>query len=139
MAMTVHVDIVSPEECLFSGLARFLIVPAEMGEVGIFPHHAPMITRIRPGTVRIDRVHPDPDEFIFISGGILEVQPQCVTILSDTAVRAKDLDEKAAIEARRKAEEAVKDRVSAADFAKLQAEISKALAEIQTVRAAHHG
>ena len=104
---TIHVDVVSAEESIFSGEARFVALPGEAGELGIYPRHTPLITRIKPGSVRIEM--PDgSEEFVFVAGGILEVQPNCVTVLSDTAIRGKDLDEQKANEAKAAAEEALK-------------------------------
>ena len=112
MAMTIHVDVVSAEQEIFSGLAEVVIVPAQMGEVGIYPRHAPMITRIKPGSVRIKIPEQTEDELIYVSGGMLEVQPSIVTILADTAIRGADLDEAKALEAKVRAEEAMKDKLS---------------------------
>jgi F-type H+-transporting ATPase subunit epsilon len=134
MAMTIHVDIVSAEAAIYSGLAEYVIVPAEMGEVGIYPRHAPMITRIKPGSVRIKAPDRPDEDLIFVSGGILEVQPGVVTILSDTAIRGADLDEARAMEAKRQAEEAVKDRSSAMDYAKAQAELAEAIAQLAAIQ-----
>jgi len=106
--MTIHVDVVSAEQEIFSGLAEVVIVPAQMGEVGIYPRHAPMITRIKPGSVRIRIPDQAEDELIYVSGGMLEVQPSIVTILADTAIRGADLDEAKALEAKVRAEEAMK-------------------------------
>lgn len=133
MAMTIHVDVVSAEQAIFSGLAEFVVVPAEMGEVGIYPRHAPLLTRIRPGSVRIKLPDQAEEEVIYVSGGILEVQPSVVTILSDTAVRGKDLDEEKALEAKQRAEDAMKNRASAMDYAKAQAELAEAIAQIQAI------
>jgi len=110
MAMTIHVDIVSAEAELFSGTAEYVVVPAEMGEVGIYPRHTQMLTRIKPGTVRIKKPDVAEEEVIYVSGGMLEVQPNVVTILSDTAIRGHDLDEAKALEAKRHAEEAMRNR-----------------------------
>ena len=134
MAMTIHVDIVSAEAAIYSGLAEFVVVPAEMGEVGIYPRHAPMITRIKPGSVRIKAPDRDEEDLIYVSGGILEVQPGVVTILSDTAIRGADLDETRALEAKRQAEEAMKDRSSAMDYAKAQAELAEAIAQLAAIQ-----
>ncbi len=134
MAMTVHVDIVSAEGELFSGLAEMVFAPAEMGEVGIAPRHAPLVTRMKPGEVRVDLgAGKDPVD-IFISGGILEVQPNLVTILADTAVRAEDLDEAAALEAKQEAEKAMKDRASEFEYAKAQSELAEAVAQLRTIQ-----
>lgn len=134
MAMTIHVDIVSAEASIYSGLAEFVVVPAEMGEVGIYPRHAPMITRIKPGSVRIKTPDRAEEDLIFVSGGILEVQPGVVTILSDTAIRGADLDEARALEAKRAAEEAMRDRSSAMDYAKAQAELAEAIAQLAAIQ-----
>ncbi len=137
MAMTVHVDIVSTEESIFSGMAEFLTVPAEMGEIGIFPNHAPLITTIKPGAIRLKVPDQKQEELIYVSSGILEIQAQVVTILSDTAIRAKDIDEKHAIAAKREVEEAMKHSVSKTDFAKLQAELARTLAQIHVIEILH--
>mgnify|MGYP000539458766 CR=1 FL=1 len=133
MAMTLHVDIVSAEQSIFSGTAESVVVPAEMGEVGIYPRHAPLLTRIKPGTVRI-KIPNESEELIYVSGGILEVQPHVVTILSDTAIRGKDLDEEKALAAKLSAEEAMKNRASAMDYARAQAELAQAVAQIQAIQ-----
>lgn len=134
MAMTIHVDIVSAEASIYSGLAEFVVVPAEMGEVGIYPRHAPMITRIKPGSVRIKSPDRADEDLIYVSGGILEVQPGVVTILSDTAIRGADLDEARALEAKRQAEEAMRERSSAMDYAKAQAELAEAIAQLAAIQ-----
>ncbi len=134
MAMTIHVDIVSAEASIYSGLAEFVVVPAEMGEVGIYPRHAPMITRIKPGSVRIKVPDREDEDLIYVSGGILEVQPGVVTILSDTAIRGADLDEARALEAKRAAEEAMRNRTSAMDYAKAQAELAEAIAQLAAIQ-----
>ena len=131
--MTIHVDVVSAEQEIFSGLAEVVIVPAQMGEVGIYPRHAPMITRIKPGSVRIRIPEQAEDELIYVSGGMLEVQPSIVTILADTAIRGADLDEAKAIEAKVRAEEAMKDKSSKIDYAKAQAELAESLAQIAAI------
>jgi F-type H+-transporting ATPase subunit epsilon len=133
MAMTIHVDVVSAEESIFAGLAEFVVVPAEMGEVGIYPRHAPLLTRIKPGSIRLKKPDQAEEELIYVSGGILEVQPNMVTILSDTAIRGKDLDEAKAVEAKRNAEEAMKNRTSAMDYAQAQAELAEAIAQLATI------
>ncbi|CAG9934424.1 F0F1 ATP synthase subunit epsilon [Candidatus Nitrotoga arctica] len=134
MAMTVHVDVVSAEESIFSGLVEMVVVPGEMGELGIYPRHAPLLTRIKPGSVRLKL--PDQSEFmlIYVSGGMLEVQPSVVTILADTAIRGADLDEARSLEAKHAAEEAMKNRASDIDYAKAQAELSEALAQLQAIQ-----
>ena len=134
MAMTLHVDIVSAEASLFSGTAEFVAVPGEMGELGIYPRHAPLLTRIKPGAVRIKKADSAEEELIYVSSGILEVQPFIVTILSDTAIRGQDLDEAKALEAKRAAEEGMKDRSSAMDYAKAQAELAQAVAQLAAIQ-----
>lgn len=133
MAMTIHVDVVSAEESFFVGIAEFVIVPAEMGEIGVYPRHAPLLTRMKPGAVRLKVPDQEEEVVIFVSGGILEVQPNSVTILSDTAIRGKDLDEAKAIDAKKKAEEAMKNRTSEMDYAKAQAELAQAIGQIQAI------
>ncbi|MHB1175335.1 MAG: F0F1 ATP synthase subunit epsilon [Sulfuriferula sp.] len=134
MAMTIHVDIVSAEAALFSGTAEYVTVPAEMGEVGIYPRHTQMLTRIKPGSVRIKRPDIAEEEVIYVSGGMLEVQPNVVTILSDTAIRGQDLDEAKALEAKREAEEAMRNHASEMDYAKAQAELAEAVAQIAAIQ-----
>ncbi len=133
MAMTIHVDIVSAEEQIFSGPAEMVYAPAIMGEVGIAPRHTPLISPLKPGEVRLD-IGNGKEEFFFISGGILEVQPHVVTVLSDTAIRADDLDEAAAIEAKRRAEAALADQKTDIDVAKARAEIAAAAAQIAAIQ-----
>lgn len=130
MAMTMHVDIVSAEEEIFSGTANMVFAPAEMGEVGILPRHAPLIARLKPGEVRV-RIEGQEDQYFFVSGGLLEVQPHVVTVLADTAVRARDLDEAQALEAKRRAEEALKNRQSEFEEAKALAELAEAAAQLR--------
>lgn len=133
MANTVHIDVVSAEASIFSGEADFVVAPASAGEVGIYPNHAPMITTIKPGALRIKQENVADETVIFISGGLLEVQPGVVTILADTAVRGHDLDEAKARAAKQAAEEALRNRASDIDYAAAQAELSEALAQIQTI------
>ncbi len=133
MAMTIHVDVVSAEQSIYSGVAEFVAAPAEGGEVGIYPRHAPLISRMKPGTVRVKVPDRDEEELFFVSGGILEVQPQVITILADTALRGKDLDEAKALEAKRMAEEALKDRSALMDYAKAEAELAEAVAQIRAI------
>lgn len=133
MAMTIHLDIVSAEASIYSGLAEFVVVPAEMGEVGIYPRHAPLLTRIKPGSVRIKSPDKDEEDLIYVSGGILEVQPGVVTILSDTAVRGGDLDEARVLEAKKQAEEAMANRTGAMEYAQAQAELAQAVAQLQAI------
>ncbi|MCK0510072.1 F0F1 ATP synthase subunit epsilon [Aromatoleum buckelii] len=134
MAMTVHVDIVSAEEQIFSGLAEFVALPGEAGELGILPGHMPLMTRIKPGAVRVKRPDQAEEELIFVAGGILEVQPGLVTVLADTAIRGKDLDEAKALEAKRIAEEALKNQSTEIDYAKAQAELAEAIAQIAAIQ-----
>jgi F-type H+-transporting ATPase subunit epsilon len=133
MAMTIHVDIVSAEAAIYSGLAEYVIVPAEMGEVGIYPRHTPLLTRLKPGSVRIKSPERDEEDVIYVSSGMLEVQPGVITILSDTAIRGADLDEARALEAKRQAEEAMKDRSAALDYARAQAELAEAVAQLAAI------
>ncbi len=133
MAMTIHVDIVSAEEQIFSGPAEMVYAPAVMGEVGIAPRHTPLVSPLKPGEVRLD-VGGGKEEFFFISGGILEVQPHVVTVLSDTAIRADDLNEAAAIEAKKRAEDALSDQQSDMEIAKARAEIAAAAAQIAAIQ-----
>ena len=133
MAMTVHVDVVSAEASIFSGLAEFIVVPGEMGELGIYPRHTALMTRIKPGSVRIKRPDQEQEELIYVSGGMLEIQPTVVTILADTAIRAGDLDEARALQAKQEAEEALKNRVSDIDYALAKAELAEQVAKIATI------
>ena len=130
---TIQVDVVSAEESIFSGEARFVALPGEAGELGILPKHTPLITRIKPGSVRIELPNGD-EEFVFVAGGILEVQPDRVTVLSDTAIRGKDLDDKKAQEARAAAEEALKNAKSDVDLARAQSELAVMAAQIAALR-----
>jgi F-type H+-transporting ATPase subunit epsilon len=132
MAMTMHVDIVSAEVEIFSGAVTELYAPAEMGEVGIMPHHAPLLTKMKPGEVRVVDQHGETESF-FVNGGILEVQPHVVTILSDTAMRATDIDEAAALEAKARAEAAMADKKTDYDYARAKAELVEAIAQIETI------
>jgi len=132
MAMTMHLDIVSAEKSLFSGLAEVVIAPAALGEVGIYPRHTQMITTLKPGEVRITKQGGE-EESIYVSGGILEVQPFLVTILSDTAVRAHDLDEAAALQAKQSAEQALKDKSTSMDIAEAQILFAQAVAQLQAI------
>ena len=130
---TIHVDVVSAEEQIFSGEASFVALPGEAGELGIYPRHTPLITRVKPGAVRIQK--PDgSEEFIFVAGGILEVQPNGVTVLSDTAIRGKDLDEQKSAAAKQAAEEALKNAKSEVDVARIQSELAIMVAEIAAAR-----
>ena len=134
MATTLHVDVVSVEENVFSGEATFVALPGEVGELGIYPRHTPLITRIKPGAVRIQRADNGQEEFVFVAGGILEVQPNAVTVLADTAIRGKDLDEARANEAKKSAEEAMRNAKSDIDFAKAQSEFAEMAAQIAALR-----
>ncbi|MEO1956404.1 MAG: F0F1 ATP synthase subunit epsilon [Methylophilaceae bacterium] len=134
MANTVRVDVVSAEEEIFSGEAEFIVAPASAGEVGVYPHHAPMITTIKPGALRIKLPDTKEEILIFISGGMLEVQPGLVTVLADTAIRGHDLDETKAIAAKEAAEEAMRNKASDMDYAKAQAELTEAVAQIQAIK-----
>ena len=131
---TIHVDVVSAEENIFSGEANFVALPGESGELGILPRHTPLITRIKPGAVRIEKADGSGEEFIFVAGGILEVQPHGVTVLADTAVRGHDLDEAKAAEAKAAAEEALKNAKSDIDLAHAQAELATLAAQIAAAR-----
>ena len=131
---TIHVDVVSAEASIFEGKAEFVVLPGESGELGIYPQHTPLITRIRPGAVRIKVAGRNEEEFVFVAGGILEVQPNRVTVLADTAIRGRDLDEAKATDARKAAEEALTNRKGEIDYAKAQAELAEAIAQIQALR-----
>ena len=140
MANTIHVDVVSAETLIFSGEAEFVALPGEAGELGIYPRHTPLITRIRAGAVRIKVAGQAEEEFVFVAGGILEVQPNAVTVLADTAIRGADLDEAKAAAAKKRAEEALANTGSGIDYAKAQAELAAAvgqLAAIAKLRAKH--
>ena len=132
MAMTMHLDIVSAENEIFSGVAEIVVAPAIMGEVGIHARHTPMLTPLKPGEVKITKVGGE-EEYVYVSGGMMEVQPSIVTILSDTAVRAQDLDEAAAMEAKQKAEEAIADREGDMDIAEAQSKLLEAVAQLQMI------
>ena len=131
---TIHVDVVSAEEQIFSGEASFVALPGESGELGIMPRHTPLITRIKPGAVRIKRASDGAEEFVFVAGGILEVQPGTVTVLADTAIRGKDLDEAKAAEAKRLAEEALRNAKTDIDIARAQSELAVHAAQIAALR-----
>jgi F-type H+-transporting ATPase subunit epsilon len=132
MVMTVHVDVVSAEAQIFSGLAEFVALPGESGELGILPGHMPLMTRIKPGAVRI-KLPDNKEEVVFVAGGMLEVQPGLVTVLADTAIRGADLDQAKALEAKKKAEEALADRRSELDYARAQAELAAAIAQLAVI------
>ena len=130
---TLHVDVVSAEESIFSGEAKFVALPGEMGELGIYPRHTPLITRIKPGAVRIQRADNGEEELVFVAGGILEVQPNSVTVLADTAIRGHDLDEARVLEAKKRAEEAMRNAKSDLDLAKAQGEFATMAAQIAAI------
>ena len=132
-AATIHVDVVSAEESIFSGEAEFVVLPGEAGELGIYPRHTPLITRIKPGAVRI-RKPGGEEEFVFVAGGILEVQPKVVTVLADTAIRGKDLDEAKASEALQKAEEARRTARDKQEIAAVESEVSSLAAQLAAIR-----
>ena len=138
MANTIHVDVVSAEESIFSGEAEFVALPGEAGELGIYPRHAPLITRIKPGAVRIKIAGQVEDEFVFVAGGILEVQPNLVTVLADTAIRGEDLDESKAAEAKRSAEEAMANAKSDLDLARAQSELVVMAAQLAAIQKLRH-
>jgi F-type H+-transporting ATPase subunit epsilon len=133
MAMTIHVDIVSAEAAIFSGLAEMVIAPAIVGDIGILPRHAPLLTTLRAGEIRVKMEEHREDSF-YVSGGMLEIQPHVVTVLADTAVRAHDLDEAAALEAKQRAEKMLADKKSDIDYARAQAELVEAMAQLQTIQ-----
>lgn len=134
MSMTIHVDIVSAEGEIFSGAAEMVYAPAAMGEVGIAPRHTPMVTRLKPGEIRVDTGGGVEMQHFYVSGGILEVQPHLVTVLADTALRAADLDEAAAMEAKRRAEEAISNKTAEFEYAKAQAELVEAVAQLRAIQ-----
>ncbi|MDY6992273.1 MAG: F0F1 ATP synthase subunit epsilon [Pseudomonadota bacterium] len=132
MAMTIHIDIVSAEADIFSGLAEMVIAPAAQGEVGIMPRHAPFLTSLKAGEIRV-LINKDREELFYVSGGLLEVQPHKITVLADTAQRAHDIDEAAALEAKQRAEKLLSDRKAAFDYAKAQAELAEAMAQLRAI------
>jgi F-type H+-transporting ATPase subunit epsilon len=134
MANTIQVDVVSAEELIFSGPAEFVVLPGVVGELGILPGHTPLLTQIKPGAVRMKLPGETAEEFVFVQGGFLEVQPQHVTVLADTAIRAKDLDEVAALESKRAAEEAMQNKTSGEEIAQAEAELAGALAQLEAIR-----
>jgi F-type H+-transporting ATPase subunit epsilon len=135
---TLQVDVVSAEESIFSGEAKFVALPGDMGELGIYPRHTPLITRIKPGTVRITRADNGEEELVFVAGGILEVQPDRVTVLADTAIRGRDLDEAKASEARQRAEEALRNAKTEIDHARAQGELAGLAAQIAAIARYRH-
>ena len=138
MANTLHVDVVSAEERIYSGEAEFVVLPGMVGELGIYPRHTPLFTQIKPGAVRIKVPNQAQEEFVFVQGGFLEVQPNGVTVLADTAIRAKDLDEKAALEAKRAAEEAMRNKATREEIASAEAELAVAMAQLEAIRKLRH-
>ncbi len=133
MAMTIHVDIVSAEGAIYSGLAEMVFAPAEMGEVGIAPRHTQLVTRLKPGAVRVKVKEGEEELSFYVSGGMLEVQPDVVTILADTAIRAADLDESAALEAKQRAEDVLAGKQAEFEYAKAQAELAEAVAQLRAI------
>ena len=131
--MTIHVDVVSAEALLYSGTAEFVIVPGESGELGVYPRHAPLVTRLKPGSVRVKVPDQVEEELIYVNGGLVEIQPDVVTILSDTGIRGKDLDEAKALGAKRQAEEAMKNQTGAMEIAQAQIELAQAVAQLATI------
>jgi F-type H+-transporting ATPase subunit epsilon len=134
MASTLHVDVVSAEESIFSGEAEFVVLPGEAGELGVYPRHTPLITRIRPGTVRITPAGGGEEQLIFVAGGILEVQPQVVTVLADTAIRGHDLDEAKALEAQKRAEESRRNAKDKQEIATVEGELAMLAAQLAAIR-----
>jgi len=139
MANTIHVDVVSAEASIFSGEAEFDVLPGVMGELGIFPKHTPLITQIKAGAVRIKVPGQSEEQVVFVQGGFLEVQPDIVTVLSDTAIRAKDLDEAKALEAKAAAEEAMQNKTSKEEIARAESELAGALAQLAAIRRLRRG
>ena len=133
MAATIHIDVVSAEENIFSGEAEFVVLPGEAGELGIYPRHTPLITRIRPGAVRIQKPGGE-EELIFVAGGILEVQPALVTVLADTAIRGHDLDEAKALEAKKRADEALRSAKDKQEIAVVEGELAMLAAQLAAIR-----
>lgn len=139
MSMTIHVDVVSAEGHLFSGQGEMVYAPAVMGELGIAPRHTPLVTKLKPGDVRVDPGQGKPMEHFYVSGGMIEIQPHVVTVLADTAVRAADLDEAAAKEAKRRAEDAIANQNSEMELAKAQVELAEAVAQLRAIERIRSG
>ncbi|MEO8565274.1 MAG: F0F1 ATP synthase subunit epsilon [Betaproteobacteria bacterium] len=139
MANTIHVDVVSAEESIYSGEAEFVVLPGVMGELGVYPKHTPLITQIKPGEVRIKVPGQAEEQIVFVQGGYLEIQPDVVTVLSDTAIRAKDLDEAKALQAKQAAEQAMQNKASKEDVARAEAELAGALAQLAAIRKLRRG
>ncbi len=134
MANTIHVDVVSAEESIYSGDAEFVVLPGVMGELGIYPKHTPLVTQIKPGVVRIKVPGQAEEQIVYVQGGFLEIQPDVVTVLSDTAIRARDLDEAKALESKRAAEEAMQNKTSKAEIAAAEGELAGAIAQLAAIR-----
>ena len=134
MANTIHVEVVSAEASIFSGEAEFVVLPGIMGELGIYPKHTPLVTQIKPGTVRIKVPGQTEEQFVYVQGGFLEVQPDVVTVLSDTAIRAHDLDEAKALQAKLSAEEAMQNKTSKEEIARAEGELAGAMAQLAAIR-----
>ena len=139
MPNTIHVDVVSAEESIYSGEAEFVVLPGVMGELGVYPKHTPLITQIKPGEVRIKIPGQAEEQIVFVQGGYLEIQPDVVTVLSDTAIRAKDLDEAKALQAKQAAELAMQNKASKEDVARAEAELAGALAQLAAIRKLRRG
>jgi len=139
MANTIHVDVVSAEESIYSGEAEFVVLPGVMGELGVYPKHTPLITQIKPGEVRIKVPGQAEEQIVFVQGGYLEIQPDVVTVLSDTAIRAKDLDEAKALQAKQAAEQAMQNKASKEDVARAEAELAGAVAQLAAIRKLRRG
>ena len=139
MANTIHVDVVSAEESIYSGEAEFVVLPGVMGELGVYPKHTPLITQIKPGEVRIKVPGQAEEQIVFVQGGYLEIQPDVVTVLSDTAIRAKDLDEAKALQAKQAAEQALQNKASKEDIARAEGELAGALAQLAAIRKLRRG
>jgi F-type H+-transporting ATPase subunit epsilon len=139
MANTIHVDVVSAEESIYSGEAEFVVLPGVMGELGVYPKHTPLITQIKPGEVRIKIPGQAEEQIVFVQGGYLEIQPDVVTVLSDTAIRAKDLDEAKALQAKQAAEQALQNKASKEDIARAEGELAGALAQLAAIRKLRRG
>ena len=135
---TFKFDVVSAEKSIYSGEAEFVVLPGVMGELGIYPRHTPLLTAIRPGALRVKLPGQDREELVFVQGGFLEVQPHRVTVLADTAIRAKDLDEVKALEAKKAAEEAMQNRTSKEEVAAAEAELASAMAQLEAIRKMRH-
>ena len=132
--MTIHVDVVSAEVLLFSGDATSIVIPGERGELEVYPRHAPLVTRLKPGSVRVKRPDGQEEELIYVNGGLVEVQPDVVTIMSDSGIRGKDLDEANVLEAKRAAEEAMKNKTGAMEIAQAQAELAELAAQLAAIQ-----